>query len=123
MKAIKIISGILGLAAALLALMVMLNSPAYVGSSYILTAAGALLIGSILMLLDKGRVASIISTFAFALSFAMLMNHITAVDAEKLEKEYIPEILQVGMVAVIVIITIMAFVTIFQGRKSKPVQI
>lgn len=119
MKVIKIIAGILGLVAALLAMMAMLNSPAYVGSSYILTAAGALLIGSVLLLLDKGRLFSIITTVAFALSFAMFMNHITAVDAEQLENQYIPQALQIGEVAIIVLITILAFITVFQPKKDR----
>lgn len=125
MKVVKLIAGILGILAALIAIYVFFISPAYISSLYPIAAVVLLLLGSLMMLVSNKKIFAILGTGAFLLSFISFFNHISSVSASELEAgvkdipNYIPDSIEMIGTALILIVTILSIVALFGKYEKK----
>lgn len=125
MKVVKLIAGILGLIASLLALYVMLISPSYASAWYPVTASVLLIFGSIVMLASNNKALIGISAIGFLVSLFMFFSHVVEVSSSEFEAgvkdlpNYIPDSLEIIGTALILIVTILSIVALFGKYEKK----
>lgn len=124
MKVVKLIAGILGIFAGLIALYVFFISPAYIGGTYPIAAAILLLLGAIILLSSNKRIFAALGAGSYLISLITFFTHISSVTASEIESgvrdmpDYIPDSIEMIGTGLIIIVTILAVVSIFEKKGS-----